>query len=111
MTKYLGKIKEVYFGLGGYNEAMLGIHLTFSFNGKEVCFTEGGWDYNRIKHSEHSKWIEEDRKNDYYEAMIYISDLLKQCNVTDIKDLKNKPVEVEILDNSLKSWRILTEVL
>ncbi len=109
--KYLGKIKEVYFGLGGYNEAMLGIHFTFSFGGQEVSDTKGGWDFYRIKHSKYANWTEEDRQNDYYNSMIFISKLLKQCNVTDIKDLKNKPVEVEILDNSLKSWRILTEVL
>lgn len=109
--KYLGKIKEVYFGLGGYNESMLGIHFTFSFDGKEVCSTEGGWDFHRIKHSEYVKWTEEDRKNDHYDTLIFISNLLQQCNITDINNLKNKPVEVEILDNTLKTWRILTEVL
>lgn len=111
MTKYLGKIKEVYFGLGGYNEAMLGIHFTFSFDGKEGCVVEGDWDYNRVRHTEYSQWTEDERKNNYYRIMIYISNLLKECNVTDINGLKNKPVEITTKNNSIESWRILTEVL
>ena len=46
------------------------------------------------------------------ELMRYISKLLSEAKVDDITKLAGKPVEITIDEfNSLKSWRILTEVL
>ena len=40
-----------------------------------------------------------------------ISKLLQIAKVKEIIKLKGKPVEIEFESNTLKSWRILTEVL
>lgn len=32
LKKYLGKIDSVNFGLGGYQDSMLGLHICFSFD-------------------------------------------------------------------------------
>lgn len=59
----------------------------------------------------HFKWTEDDR-DELAQLMRYISKLLSEAKVDDITKLAGKPVEVTIDEfNSLKSWRILTEVL
>ena len=44
MKTELGKISSVYFGHGGYQDAMLGIHFSFSMNSSGVCGTKSAWD-------------------------------------------------------------------
>lgn len=61
--------------------------------------------------NEGSKWTEQDRSKQYDEIVRYISDLLDKAKVSDIYQLKGIPVEAEFEKNSLKNWRILTEVL
>jgi len=111
--KELGKISNVRFGLGGYQDCMLGLHLTFSLGGggAGVGTTISAWDANRIECSEHAQWTEEDRSKQYDEIMREVSDLLAKANVDSIDKLKNVPVEVTIEGNTFKSFRILTEVL
>ncbi len=111
IKKELGKIVDVYVGLGGYQDNSLGIHFTFESKGWGVSDSNSFWDINNIEHSEYTKWSEEDRKNAYYDIMVYISNLLKEANVRKVEQLKNIPVEVIFEDDKLKSWRILTEVL
>jgi len=111
LKKYLGKISSVQFGLGGYQEAMLGLHLCFDFNGSYTCTTKSYWDSNMIDCTEHSKWKESDRFNKYAGIMYYISDLLNDAKVRHISELKNKPVEVTLDGNTFHSFKILTEVL
>ena len=43
--------------------------------------------------------------------MRFLSKTLKEAKVSDVKDLVGVPVEIEFEGNSLKDWRILTEVL
>jgi hypothetical protein len=113
MEVKLGKIKDVYFGFGGYQECMIGIN--FTLEGKEGCWGVGtskvAWDKNIIKCDKFCKWTEKDRSKQYDEIVRYISDLLKDAKVSKIEDLKNVPVEVTFDSNQLKSWRILKEVL
>lgn len=111
MEKALGKIKDAYVGLGGYQDAMIGIHFTFEGDGFGVSSTKSIWDPNIIKCSEYSKWSEPDRDKAFSEIMRYISDLLKQAKVDSVSELKNKPVEITFENSTLKEWRILTEVL
>lgn len=112
-TKRLGKIESISFGLGGYQEAMLGLSLTLS--SKEECWGvgdfKGTWDYNLIECTEHCKWTEEDRSNIFLEIMKLISDLLRDAKVYKLNDLVNKPVECTFEGNKLIEWRILKEVL
>ena len=111
--KMLGKITEATFGLGGYQDCSLGLHLTFeSIKDKwGAAYTQSFWDFNTIKYNENCKWDEDDRRDAYINIMIYLSNILKDANVKTVDQLKNIPVEVVFNDNKLKEWRILTEVL
>ena len=108
--KVLGKIESVEFGLGGYQGAQLGIGFSLSGGGYGTSDFWGFWDYS-IKSDKYCKWAEEDRTNYFGEIMQKISKLLKDAKVNEINKLKGKPVEIEFESNTLKSWRILTEVL
>ena len=111
MEKRLGKIESVSFGLGGYQGAMIGIHFTLSDGSWGVGDSRAQWDSEMISCSEHAKWTESDRDVWYAEIMRYVSKLLKDAKVDSVDKLKGKPVEVTFDGNTLKEWRILTEVL
>lgn len=111
MKKELGKISSVTFGLGGYQDACIGIHFTFEGEGWGVGYTKSAWDSNIIKWSKNSKWTEEDRSKQYDEIVRYISGLLKDAKVSTVDKLKGIPVEVEFEGFTIKNWRILTEVV
>ena len=112
--KQLGKISTVKFGHVGYQDAMLGIELSFEFPGGGIG-TGGSpgltWDPELMERSKHAKWTEEDRDKSFAEHMRYVSKLLKEAKVNDVYKLKGIPVETEIEQNQFKDFRILTEVL
>lgn len=107
----LGKLANVSFGIGGYQDSCIGISMTLEFKGSGVCDSRTTWDANLIKCSEHCKWTEEDRSNNYDEIMRYVSDLLFKAKVKDINQLNGIPVEATLDGNALIEWRILEEVL
>jgi hypothetical protein len=112
MEKKLGKIGYIKFGLGGYQDAQLG--LSFTLEGKDgwgVCDFRGFWDPHIIECTTHCKWTEENRSSNFVLIMRYISDLLYDAKVDDITKLKGVPIEAIFEGNTLKEWRILTEVL
>jgi hypothetical protein len=112
MEKKLGKIDSIQFGVGGYNEAMFGCNFNFTFNGCCGCgdFISGGW-VNTITISEYTKWTEEDRSKSRLEMINRIETIMSDAKVDDITNLRGKPVELTFDGMTLKSWRILTEVL
>jgi len=111
MNKELGKISSVSFGLGGYQDCMLGLHIIFSFNGAGVGTSISTWDANKIEHTEHTQWTEEERSKQYDDIMRKVSDLLAEAKVDCITKLKGIPVEVTMENRTFKEFRILTEVL
>jgi len=111
METKLGKIEKVSFGLGGYQGCMLGISFTLGNGSWVVGDFKGQWDAENIKRSEYTKWTEEDRNIGYSDTMRYVSKLLKEAKVDSVDKLKNIPVEVTFDGNTLKEWRILSEVL
>lgn len=113
MEKLLGKIESVSFGIGGYQDAMLGIHITLSGSGWGVCTEKTAWDSTLIKCSDHAKWTENDRSRFYDEIMRFISKILNEAKVKTVSELRGIPIEAEFEEAgmALKSWRILTEVL
>lgn len=111
MSKQLGKISHVKFGIGGYQDCCLGIFFSFSFDGTGCNSDKSAWDKNRIKHTAHSKWSEDDRSKQYAEIMRYVSDLLSDAKVESVDKLKGVPIEAEFDGMKLVSWRILKEVL
>lgn len=109
--KQLGKIEQVTFGLGGYQDAMIGLHVTLSGEGWGVCTDKSTWDCSMIECSPHAKWTEADRSRQYDEIVRYVSDLLAKAKVRSVDALKGIPVEATFEGHVIKSWRVLTEVL
>ena len=107
---FLGKIESIKFGV---KDSRIGLFYTLTFN--NCCGTQSSndvWDPQSIQVTEGTKWTEDDRDMELAELMRYISKLLYEAKVDDITKLVGKPIEVTIDEfNSLKSWRILTEVL
>ena len=110
MEKRLGKIQSVSFGIGGYQNAMIVLHVTLGDKSWGVGDSRCAWDSETIKWSENCKWTEDERNKQYSELLRYLSKLLKDAKVDSVDKLKNVPVEVTFDGNSLKEWRILTEV-
>ena len=111
MEKKLGKIESVRFGIGGYSDSMIGLHVTLGAKGWGVSDSRSAWDSERTKWTENCKWTESDRDKQYSELLRYISKLLKDADVDSVDKLKGVPVEITFDGNILKEWRILTEVL
>jgi hypothetical protein len=111
MTKELGKIEKVYFGYGGYQDMQFGLTFVLNFNGKGcVDFIDGGWSED-VKVDKYTKWTEKDRQIQRADMVKKVNKLLKDAKVTSIDQLKGKPIEIINEGLTLKSWRILTEVL
>jgi hypothetical protein len=108
MRTEIGKINSISFGHGGYQDAMIGV--TFDLGGKAWGVGDfwGTWS---MKRSESCQWTEADRIKILGETVMKLNKLLEEAKVSDLKDLKDVPVEVSFENNTLKSWRILTEVI
>lgn len=111
MEKKIGKIESVSFGIGGYQDAMIGLNVTLSSSGWGVGDSRVAWDAELIKWTKNCKWTESERDKQYSEIMRYVSKLLKDAKVKTVDKLKGIPVEVTFDGNILKEWRVLTEVL
>lgn len=111
METRLGKISKVHFGIAGYNESQIGLFLEISGEGWGVATGSGFWDPESIKVTEYTKWTEKERDERLSNIMREVSKLLRQAKVNDVAKLKGIPVECKLENGSLKSWRILTEVL
>jgi len=111
MEKKLGKIESVKFGIGGYQDAMIGLHVTLGNSSWGVGDSRSAWDVESIKWTERCQWTEEDRDKQYAELLRYLSKLLKDAKVDSVDKLKGIPVEVTFDGTILKEWRVLTEVL
>lgn len=107
----LGKITSISFGIGGYQDAMLGLNVSLGGDGWGVGDNRSFWSAALVECSEYAKWTEEDRSARYAEIMRYVDDLLHKAKKNNVAELKGVPVEVIFEGNTLKSWRILTEVL
>jgi len=111
MEKRLGKLENVKFGLGGYQDACLGLTVGITGEGWGVSDNKSEWDANMIECSDHCSWTEDDRNKGYADVMRFVSDLLSDAKVSSIDRLNGKPVEVTFDGNVLSHWRILTEVI
>lgn len=111
METKLGKIENVKFGIGGYQDAMIGLHVTLSNNSWGVGDSNSAWDAESVKWTENCKWTEDDRNKQYSDILRFVSKLLKEAKVDSVDKLKGIPVEVTFDGNKLIGWRVLTEVL
>ena len=106
--KKLGRISDVRFGIGGYQNAMIGLTLQFDLKDTSVGTFDGYW---VIERSEHAKWTEDERLLALGKVCMNLSELLSLIGGSSVDDLIDKPVEVTLDGNRLTSWRLLTEVL
>lgn len=106
--KKLGKIAAASFGMGGYQDCMIGLSLSFSMDGTAVGTFVGGWG---IKRSESTEWTEDDRLREIGKAGMKLGEILQTIRKQDVSDLVGIPVEVTLDGNRMTDWRLLTEVL
>lgn len=107
--KFLGKITSAEFGKDSDRGFLCGLQLEFSFNG-------GGASYpyclvNMDKPDEYHHFTEEDQAEEMVREYKFIYKLLKDAKCNYVSQLVNKPIEVKVVDNIVKDFRILTEVL
>lgn len=108
IEKKLGKINRVKFGSGGYDDAMFGITFELGGQGWGVGDFWGTWTGDP---SPYAKWTKEDQLRIRGETMGKIMDLMQKAKVNDLNKLQGVPVEITFESMTLKSWRILEEVL
>jgi hypothetical protein len=108
VEKLLGKITKAEFGWGGYNDAMLGLTLSFASNSSGVSFHRGDWG---VECTEHCRWTEAERLNGLGKAIMYLGTILTNAKKQSVHQLVGTPVELTLEGNLLKDWRVLTEVL
>lgn len=106
--KELGRISAASFGWGGYQDAMIGLHLQFEGPSWGCTKFDGAWG---IERSDRCQWSEDDRLRELGEAVMRLRGLLKDAKANDVAALIGKPVECVFESNTLKSFRILKEVL
>lgn len=111
METRLGKITDVKFGIGGYQDAMFGIHFALGSDGWGIGDTWSTWAPGMVDPTEHAKWTENDRREHMADICTRISKLLQSAKKTNVSQLVGVPIEIVLNGNSLESWRILTEVL
>lgn len=105
--KLLGKIDSAEFGLFPDRPFMYGLMLSFSFSG--VGIADGG--KYTVNISANCRWEESERQEAITKQAEHLRDILRNAKCNYVSELKNKPVEVTIQNNTFKSFRILTEVL
>lgn len=112
--KKLGKISSARFGIGGYQDAMIGLHLQFRMGPSGIGMDKCAWDPALIECRESAEWTEEDRDRHFSEIVRFVSKLLSEAKVKSVPELVGVPVEVEMTEEGCGSFidfRVLTEVL
>ena len=106
--KILGKILDVRFGFIRDYPFLFGLDLTFKLANSGGVGSGGKYTVNISKEC---KWSEADRNSAIAKTVDNLIKIMEDANVTNVCDLKNKPVEVTLENNTFKDFRILTEVL
>lgn len=106
--KLLGKISDIRFGFIPDYPFLFGLDLTFKLSDSSVIGTGGQYTVNI---SEACNWSEEERNAALIDMINQVIKIMKDAKITNISNLKNKPVEVSINQNTFDNFRILTEVL
>jgi hypothetical protein len=110
VRKEIGKIKDVYFGMGGYQDVCIGVTFHLGSD-KQAWGVNDFWGTWGTEHRPDCKWTEESRVKHLGEMVMSVKGLLRDAKVTSLDGLKGIPVEVTFDGNALKGWRILTEVI
>lgn len=109
MRKELGKITRFDIGIGGYDDAMFGLSVTFmGKDGWGVSDFTGTW---TMEPTERHKWTRQDQTNEWAGMCRLVVRLMEQAKVKTTAEMIGIPVEVTFEGNKLSSWRVLEEVL
>ena len=110
IEKRIGKIQTISFGLGGYQDACLGISLQLGSEKQSwgVGDFKGTW---AMKPSESAQWTTEDQTRIWGEMCRWVAELLESAKVASLDKLVGIPVEIVFDGMKLKSWRILEEAI
>lgn len=108
MKKELGKISNVKYGYGGYQDAQFGWWFSFSMSGGCVGTGKGFW---TGKPSSGSQWNEADQIRIHGETTMELIEIMRKAKVSEVHELTGVPVELTFDGMKLESWRILEEVL
>lgn len=104
--KWLGKIARAEFGFGGYDDAMVGLSLTFSGEYGTTDFF-GTWAARPAS----AEWTVESQRGHFADAVIKLRDTLGAAKCKHVAQLVGTPVEVTCERGRMVSWRVLEEVL
>ena len=106
--KVLGKITSAEFGQVRDYPFLMGLQLYFKLgDGTSI----GCGSKYTINISEGCRWEKFERQIAIVDMIEDLDQILQDAKVVHVSQLINKPVEVEIEDNTFKDFRILTEVL
>lgn len=106
--KFLGRITFAEYGQCPDRPLMFGLQLGFKFAGSEAY--DGGRYVENI--SEEYEWDSDDqRQKIFMENLEKLNRILTNAKVRYVSDLKGRPVEIYIKNNTFEEFRILTEVL
>lgn len=108
MSKILGRINRATFGFGGYDGAMFGITVDLRSEATGVGDFNGTW---ADPPSPHAKWTVEDQSKHFSDCCRLLIRTLREAKKQHVGQLVGTPVEITLDNNSLKSWRVLTEVI
>ena len=106
--KELASIQEIEIGYGGYQSAMMGISIQLGGPNCGVGDFKGCWAEDPDKHS---RWSKSDQDKSWADMIRWLRDTMEEAKVSSMDGLKGKPVEITFEGNTLKSWRILREVI
>jgi hypothetical protein len=105
--KLLGKITHSEFGQYPDRPFLFGLQLCFEFKGSGVC---DGARYT-VNISPECRWERTERYEAIDEMIAHLNKVLVDAKVNYVSQLKGKPVEVTLVNNTFKDFRILTEVI
>lgn len=105
--KWLGRIVRAEFGFGGYDDAMMGLSLTFEGPSVGTSTFEGTW----ATRSERCERTVEDQRALFAGAVETLRDTLRAAKKRHVAQLVGVPVEVTVVGGRMESWRVLTEVV
>jgi hypothetical protein len=112
VDKQLGKISRAKFGIGGYQDAMLGLWLSFEWPGGGVSPpTENVWAYGLVDPSPKAVWDETDRTKGCARVLKQLCDILAKAKVDTVDELVGIPVEITFESGRCTGFRVLEEVL
>jgi hypothetical protein len=109
MNIKLGKIKSATFGIGGYQDSMIGLTINITGNADAWSVQDFRGTWRPDLSSKDCRW--DNPSKDLAEAWRFVIETLIKSKKNDVSQLAGTPVEVCFDGNMLKSWRILEEVL